>query len=150
MDQTPHLSPDEIVAYNEAFAKSLAAMNETFHNQQLQSLQIAITAMETLVKLCNTEPKLAKEIAMEQIQQAVDSIKNNTIAASAPVPAPVPAPDSLDWYSALLRALSIAQENAVTAQNNSFMIAESIVTQSVVTLESVLSYNMGYTPNAQR
>ncbi len=102
------LSPEELLAYNEAFVKSLTALNEAAAAQRNQIIQEVRDAL----KSGSPAPQPAANVA------ALTAAAQQAPAAPPAMPAadPAAAGEGADIYGALIQCFSLAWHNALSAQ----------------------------------
>ena len=146
--QQKPLSPEQIVSYNQAFADSLIAIEGSINHQRNQILAMIISGLNAMIML--GEKTITDDVTnrtqkvMSQLQEAIEKITPaGQISDNAKVS--VDEVDESEWYNGMMRALFLAQQNAVSAQNQLDITAVAALSQlisamlSIVTVADVLS-----------
>jgi hypothetical protein len=140
--QTP-LSPEQIVSYNQAFAASLTAIENAIAIQRNQILSTVISGLDAMIALgkkTTITEDLAKkaQAAVSQLQEAIEKVSSTSKAVDMEQES-ISRPVENAWYGAMMNALSDAQANAVSTQQNLDESSIAALTQLIATMIAVIS-----------
>ncbi len=136
MSQTKLLSPDEIKAYNDVFVASLAQLNDLAHQQRMQILQEAITVRREINGNVPSDPsQISTLLADTKSDPAKKNLNTETAVHAVGTENPV-SEESDPFYANLIKAISDAQQNAVSTQNQGCILAQAALTQGIMMMYS--------------
>ncbi|WP_448697837.1 RebB family R body protein [Mucilaginibacter sp. AW1-3] len=160
MADSANLFPEEISATGEAFTQTLAMENAVFQGQLDGAIEMTVTAFRELILLCkeaiavgNPDTDKGQQKLEDTAQKAVAAVQNATSkAANSPTPASPdatdpgknsPDPAEVALEAAVLSALGRSYENAVTAQQQTYITQQAAATQIITTILSVATATLG-------
>ncbi|MDH6254169.1 gas vesicle protein [Chryseobacterium sp. H1D6B] len=137
MIQYETLTPEEILAYNEAFVMSLSALNQVIHQQRTEIIDEALRITEAI-----SQRSPEQQERYEESINKLKSLSQTKTDAAAPeiTPSSPAATDADEWttknpiYDSLVHALQIAYENAVNSQNQCNILGQAALTQGIMNL----------------
>lgn len=137
MIQYETLTPEEILAYNEAFVMSLSALNQVIHQQRTEIIDEALRITEAISQHSPGQRERYEE-SINKLK-LLSQIKTDAVAPEITPSSPV-ATDADEWvtknpvYDSLVLALQIAYENAVNSQNQCYILGQAVLTEGIMNL----------------
>lgn len=137
MIQYETLTPEEILAYNEAFVISLSALNQVIHQQRTEIIDEALRIKEAISQHSPGQRERYKE-SINKLK-LLSQIKTDPVAPDN-TPSPPIATDAEEWptknpiYGGLVQSLLIAYENAVSNQNQCYILGQAALTEGIMNL----------------
>jgi hypothetical protein len=160
MSDSTTLFPEQILATGEAFTQTLKMENAVFQGQLNGAIEMTVNSFRELISLCkdaiaigNSDTSQAQQKLADTAQQAVSAVQNATgTAANSPTPAPSnaanannssPDPSEGALEAVVLASLSQSYENAVNAQQQTYITQQAAATQIITTILSVATATLG-------
>jgi hypothetical protein len=148
MADTTNTLPEQIIKTSQAFTQSLEMENTVFQGQLNGAIEMTVHAFGELITLCkeaiavgNTGTAKGKQNLADKAQQALADVKNAAGKANGAPEALTPVEAVLD--SAVLQALALSYQNAVTAQQQTYIVQQAAATQIIATILSVATATLG-------
>jgi hypothetical protein len=140
--------PEQIIETSRAFTQTLEMENGVFQGQLNSAIEMTVHAFGELITLCkaamavgNMDTTSEKQKLANTAQQALADVKNAASQAKG-APAPLSPVDAI-LDNAVLQALSLSYQNAVTAQQQAYIMQQAAATQIIATILSVATATLG-------
>ncbi len=148
MPDSTNTLPEQIIETSRAFTQTLEMENAVFRGQLNGAIEMTVQAFSELIELCkaaiavaNVDTATGKQKLAATAQQALSDVQN---AAGQPNSSPAeitPAEAILD--SSVLQAVGQSYQNAVTAQQQMYILQQAAATQIISTILSVATATLG-------
>jgi hypothetical protein len=143
MPDTTNTLPEQIIETSQAFTKTLEMENTVFQAQLNGAIEMTINSFRELIALCkeaiavgNGDTARGKQNLADTVQKALSDVQNAASQANKSQAATVTVPDAgLD--TAVLHAVAQSYQNAVNAQQQTYILQQAASTQIITTILSV-------------
>jgi hypothetical protein len=149
MADTINPLPEQIIETSRAFTQTLEMENIVFQGQLNSAIELTIHAFRELITLCkeaiaigSSDTARGQQNLADTAQQALAEVKNAAGQASSSPAASTPITDAV-LDSAVLHAVAQSYENAVTAQQQMYILQQAAGTQIIATILSVATATLG-------
>ena len=144
MSQT-QLSPTQIKAYNDVFVECLSQLNNLAHEQRAAVIQEASSVLQEINRSVSENlPQRTAPSADTEPEPAKTESLNTETANLQPITENPGSEDRDSFYNNLIQALSMAQQNAVNAQNQNYILAQASLTQGIMQMYSLESFSEAF------
>jgi len=141
--------PEQIIETSRAFTQTLEMENAVFQGQLSGAIEMTLRSFRELIALCkeaiaigNAGTAQGQQNLAGTAQQALSDVQNAASQANGSPPATTPVTeDRLD--TAVLHAVALSYENAVTAQQQMHILQQAAATQIIATVLSVATATLG-------
>lgn len=135
--------PEQIIETSRAFTQTLEMENAVFQGQLNGAIVMTISAFQELIVLCKEAIAVGKagtargqQDLADTARKALSDIQNAASQAKkAPAEAIPPAEAQLD--ASVLNAVALSYQNAVTAQQQAYILQQAAATEIISTILSV-------------
>jgi len=148
MSDTTNTLPGQIIETSRAFTQTLEMENTVFQGQLNGAIEMTVNAFRELITLCkeaiavgNADIAGRKQKLADKAQQALADVKNAAGQANSSSETLTPVEAMLD--NAVLQALSLSYQNAVSAQQQTYIVQQAAATQIIATILSVATATLG-------
>jgi hypothetical protein len=148
MPDTANTLQEQIIETSRAFTKTLEMENLVFQGQLNSAIEMTVHSFRELIALCkeaiavgNANTANGQQNLAETAQHALSDVQK---AASHVINTPAAAPiteGGLD--TAVLHAVAQSYQNAVTAQQQAYILQQAAATQIIATILSVATATLG-------
>jgi hypothetical protein len=141
--------PEQIIETSRAFTQTLEMENIVFQGQLNGAIGMTVNAFRELIELCkeaiavgNAAAPDGQQNLADTAQQALSDVQNAASQAKkSQADAISPAEAQLDV--SVLNALALSYHNAVTAQQQAYVLQQAAATQIIATILSVATATLG-------
>jgi len=140
--------PEQIIETSRAFTQTLEMENMVFQGQLNSAIEMTVHAFGELIELCKkaiavgTADTEGRQNLADTAQQALSDVQNAAKQSNKSPLATTPvAAAGLD--TSVLHAVSQSYENAVSAQQQTYILQQAAATQIIATILSVATATLG-------
>jgi len=149
MPDTSNTLPEQIIETSRAFTHTLEMENMVFQGQLNGAIEMTIHSFRELIALCKEAIAIGNgDIASGQqnlaatAQQALSDVQNAASQVNNPPAVATPVAETgLD--AAVIKAVAQSYENALTAQQQTYITQQAAATQTIATILSVATTTLG-------
>ncbi|MDO3641448.1 RebB family R body protein [Mucilaginibacter sp. L3T2-6] len=157
MSDSTNTLPEQIIETSRAFTETLEMENRVFQAQLNGAVAMTVEALKELIGLCKEAVAIGHTAKIAQGQQnlaktarqALSDVQNvktqSASVASASAADALPATTITDAVldEAVLHAVALSYQNAVTAQQQAYITQQAATTQVIATILSVATATLG-------
>jgi hypothetical protein len=141
--------PEQIIETSQAFTQTLEMENMVFQGQLNSAIGMTVHAFQELIALCkeaiavgNAGTAKGQQNLADTAQQALSDVQNAASQAKKSQAGAIsPAEAQLDV--SVLNAVALSYQNAVTAQQQAYILQQAAATQIIATILSVATATLG-------
>jgi hypothetical protein len=148
MTDTTNTLPEQIIETSRAFTQTLEMEDLVFKGRLNGAIEMTVHAFGELITLCkeaiavgNGDAASKQQNLADTAQQALSDVQNASPANKSPVATAPIAEKGFD--AAVLNAVVQSYENAVTAQQQMYVLQQAAATQIIATILSVATATLG-------